>query len=188
MALGKKKQPKSDTTARQAAPRTPAGQSAVGTSLDSGRGLSFFEDFDQLFEDFLQRRWPAPSPGSWPGPGVFWPGTRGSSDERLPLVDVADEDAEIVVRAELPGVAKEDLDVSVVDRVLTIRATSRQKHEDRKKDYYRREIRTGQFSRSVLLPAEVDADKAQASFSDGVMNLRLPKISQSRRRKIRFGD
>ncbi len=187
MALGKKKRAKPAATAQRAAPRAPVGRSAEGTSLDSGRGLSVFEDFDQLFEDFLQRRWPAPSPGSWPGPGVFWPGTRGSATERLPLVDVADEDTEIVVRAELPGVAKEDLDVSVVDRVLTIRASRSQEQEDRKKDYYRREIRSGQFSRSVLLPAEVDADRAQASFSDGVMNLRLPKISQSRRRKIRFG-
>jgi HSP20 family protein len=175
MALGKKKRGKT------------AGQGTVSggaVQKKTGRGLSLFDDLDHLFEDFLKRRWP----GSAGGPLGMWHSPQSGTNERVPSVDVADKDDAIVVRAELPGVRKEDLDVSIVDRMVTIRATRKEEKEVKEKDFYRREIHTGEFSRSMLLPTEVDVDKATASFTDGIMELTLPKVGETRRRKIRIGN
>ena len=95
-----------------------------------------------------------------------------------------DRAKEVVVRAEVPGVDKKDLDVSIADRTLTIRGSSRQEETKEEDDFFRREIRSGMFSRSVLLPADVNASKAKAKFKGGVVELRLPKVRASKRHQI----
>jgi HSP20 family protein len=174
MALGKKKRVKPE---KQQAPTGGEVQKS------SGRGLSVFDDLDRLFEDFLKRRWP----GAAGGPLGMWHSPLAGRNERVPSVDVSERKDAIVVRAELPGVRQENLDVSIDDRMLTIRAVREETDEVTEKDFYRREIHTGEFSRSMLLPTEVDPDKAKASFRNGIMELTLPKTGDTRRRKIRIG-
>ena len=99
-------------------------------------------------------------------------------------MDVVDRETEILVRAELPGVDKKDLDISLNENVLTLKGQTRTEEKEEKGDYYRCEIAQSSFARSLPLPSYVDSEKAKASFQDGILELTLPKIEQSRRRRI----
>lgn len=140
------------------------------------------DEMERLFEDFLGRRWLSPFfRGDWPGTGELAP-----FEGRSPRVDVKDRENDVQVRAELPGVSKDDLDVSVTENTVTIKASTRQEKEEGDKggDFYRREIAVGDFARTVALPADVDSDSAKAHFDNGVLELTLPKREQARRRRI----
>jgi HSP20 family protein len=116
-----------------------------------------------------------------------WPGSEWTSrfESKLPAIDVIDRPDHILVRAEIPGVKKEDLDVSVSDNLVTIRATTKYEEEKEEGEYYRCEMRHGEYSRSVNLPAAVDSAEARASFKDGILELTLPKTAPSKRRAIK---
>ncbi len=146
-----------------------------------GTAPSPFEEMERLFEDFLGRRWMSPLRGDLPRVGELAP-----FEGRSPRVDVKDRENDVQIRAELPGVSKDDLDVSVTDNTVTIKASTRQEQEEGQQegDYYRREIAYGDFARTVALPADVDADSAKAHFEDGVLDLTLPKKEQAKRRRI----
>ena len=101
-----------------------------------------------------------------------------------PKVDVVDRDTELVVRIEVPGVKKEDLDVSMTDNAVTIRGTTAEKHEEKKDNYYRSETSRGEFSRTVALPCEVDGSKVKAKLDNGVLELTLPKQEKSKRKSV----
>lgn len=90
-------------------------------------------------------------------------------------LDVFDKDGDIVVKADLPGVAKEDVEVTLTGNRLTVRATKKHETEVKKEQYFRSERTFGEVSRSVELPAEVELEKANANFKDGVLEVRLPK-------------
>jgi HSP20 family protein len=107
-----------------------------------------------------------------------------SSDAFSPKIDVVDGETELKVRAELPGMDAEDVDVSVTQDVLTIRGEKREESEDRGKDYYRVERSFGSFSRSVQLPCEVDPGEADATFEKGVITITLPKTRTAECRTI----
>jgi HSP20 family protein len=92
------------------------------------------------------------------------------------------------VKALLPGVRPEEVDITVSNGVLTIKAEHREEKEDKKRDFYRREIRYGGFQRSLRLPNGVDADKADASYENGVLRLQLPKSEALRPRQIKVGS
>ena len=92
-----------------------------------------------------------------------------------PSVDISETDDTYEVRAELPGVAKEDLHVSVKDNLLTLSGEKRQENVDDSQDYHRVERRYGSFQRSFTLPSEVAADAIKAEYSDGVLTLSIPK-------------
>jgi len=109
-------------------------------------------------------------------PGVFRSGA--------PKVDVIDRDAEVVVRAELPGVAKEDLDVTVSADSVTLKAHTSHEEKEEKGEYYRREMSYGEYQRMVALPQTVDGENARATFNDGVLELTLPKLEKTSRRKV----
>lgn len=93
-------------------------------------------------------------------------------------------EGEYVLRAEMPGVDRKDLDISLTETAVTIKGSRRSEHKEEKGDYQRCEISTGGFSRTVSLPGEVDADKAKATFNDGMLELSLPKVKAARRRKV----
>ena len=118
---------------------------------------------------------------------MIWPfheaGMQLFSD-RAPKVDVIDRDGEILVKAEMPGVDKKDVDISLSDRNLTIRAEQSKEEKEEKENYYRREISSCRFYRSVMLPVAVNMDKASASFIDGILEITLPKTEPSRRHNI----
>ena len=142
-----------------------------------GRMVSPFENMERMFDEFLGRGWLRPFRREWPA----FP----ELDISAPKIDVIDRDAEVVVRAEVPAVKKEDLEVSVSGNLLTIKGETRHEEKEEKGDYYRCEISSGAFSRMVTLPAEVDESKAKASLKDGVLELTLPKLEQAKRRTIK---
>lgn len=142
------------------------------------RVLSPFEEMEQMFERFFPHGWLRPWRFEWPA----WPEL---TEMRLPQVDVIDRDEEVVVRAELPGVDKKDLDVSMTDNTVTIKGTTQREEKEEKGDYYRHEIARGSFARTVTLPAEVDGERAKATFKDGLLELVLPKRETAKRRSIK---
>ena len=100
-------------------------------------------------------------------------------------VEVSETEAAIAVKASLPGVEPEDIDVSVQANSLTIKAESKDEAEEKGKNYLRREMSYGSMQRSFALPAAVDPDRAEASFQNGVLRLTLPKVTPSNARQIK---
>jgi HSP20 family protein len=104
--------------------------------------------------------------------------------QRLPSLDVIDRDVDILVRAEIPGIDKKDINVSMTDNQLTIKGQSSREEKDEKGDYHRHEISSCSFARSVTLPSSVDASKTAATLKDGILEITLPKVETSKRRNI----
>ena len=117
-----------------------------------------------------------------------WAESAVSFEMRAPKVDVIDRDDEVIVRAEVPGVAKEDLEVSVMGRAITIKGKMKheEKEEEEKGDYYRHEISRGAFARMVTLPNYVETEGAKAKFKDGILELSLPKAEKVKRRTVKI--
>jgi HSP20 family protein len=137
--------------------------------------LMSFNEFDHFFDNFLSRRWPRLL--DWNMPNL--------SEANFPKVDILDHDNEIEVRAAMPGVKKEDLDVTVTNQAMTIRSsTKEEKKEEEKGKYFRREISCGEFQRTVALPENVDGDQAKASFKDGILTVTVPKTEKGKRKSI----
>lgn len=143
------------------------------------RALSPFEEMDRLFESAFPRSWMRPLRWEWPEISA-----RSAFEGKMPKVDVVDRQNEIVVKAEVPGVEKKDLEISMTEDTVTIKGSTRHEEKEEKGDYYRREISTGSFSRTVALPGEVDTARAKANFKDGVLELVIPKIEKAKRRTI----
>jgi len=106
----------------------------------------------------------------------------------VPKVDVKDEDKDIIVSAELPGMDQKDIDVTVTNDSVRISGEKKQEEEEEKKGYYRHETSYGSFERVIDLPAEVDESKAEAEFSKGVLTIKLPKSeeAQAKHKKIKI--
>lgn len=143
------------------------------------RQPSRFEEFEQFFDQMLHRNWLRPWRASWPSfPEPSFP------ELKAPKVDVIDRDDEVLVKAEIPGVDRKDLDISVSEDSLTIKGETRTEEKEEEGEYCRCEISRGSFSRSVALPAAVDGSKARATFKDGMLELTLPKLKVTKRHKI----
>ena len=97
----------------------------------------------------------------------------------LPAIDVSDEDEALKVTAELPGMSKDDIEVTVADGCLTLRGEKRHDDEQREKGVYRTERFYGYVHRALPLPDDVDGDAAEASFENGVLTVRLPKVARA---------
>jgi len=96
-----------------------------------------------------------------------------------PNVDVSENDKQIKVTAELPGMDEKDIDVSLNKDSLTIKGEKKEEKEEKKKDYYRMERSYGSFSRTIPLPVEVDTDKVKAEFRKGVLTVTMPKTAKA---------
>ncbi len=103
----------------------------------------------------------------------------------LPKIDVIDRDKEIFVKAELPGFDKEDLDISISNNQLVIKAKSCHEDKEEKGDYLKQEISKSEIYRSVLLPADVEDENVKTSFKKGILKLTIPKQKESQRRQIK---
>lgn len=148
---------------------------APESRLPESRPTSPFRELDRLFDGLLARDWMHP---------LRWD-RLGALESRMPRVDVLDRDTEVVVRAEVPGFSREALDVSVTDRTVTIKGESCQENETKEEgEYYRCEISRGSVLRTVELPCDIDADRAEANFRDGVLELTLPKARAAHRRRL----
>ena len=104
--------------------------------------------------------------------------------EWSPAVDVSETAAEIVVRAELPGMTQEDIELSLQDNVLTLKGEKKPEKKAPPEDYHRSERCYGSFTRAFTLPVNVDQNKVQATFKDGILNIALPKIEEIKPKKI----
>ncbi len=96
-----------------------------------------------------------------------------------------DRKNEFVLRAEIPGVDKKDIDLTITENSLTIKGETRRKEEVREEDLYASEITYGSLSRTVPLPVEIDSAKARASYRDGILEIVLPKKEESKTREIK---
>jgi HSP20 family protein len=147
------------------------------------RTQSPFDEMDRMMESIFPRGWLRPF--NWDRP--LW-SELVPFEHRLPHVDVdvIDRDDEVVVRAQVPGVDKKDIDVSVTDSTVTIKGKTASETKEEKGDYYRCEISRGAFSRTISLPGNVDGAKARAVMKDGVLELTMPKIEKARRHAIKI--
>jgi len=154
---------------------------AVKAATEAGpmHALSPFEEMDRMVEGFFSRGWMPPL--RWPQ----WNDWESPLERRLlPQVDVIDRDHELVLRAQIPGVNKDDLDVSVTGHAVTIKGKTSHEEKEEKGDYYRRECSHGSFTRTIALPDNVDSTNVNAAFNNGILELTIPKTKKTERRKI----
>jgi HSP20 family protein len=102
----------------------------------------------------------------------------------VPAVDMYQTDNEVVVKAAIPGIKSDDVQISVTGEVLTIKGETKEKEETKDKAYHIREQRWGVFERTIVLPTEVVADKAKADFENGILTVTLPKAEDVRPKTI----
>lgn len=107
------------------------------------------------------------------------------SEEIMPSVDIFEEKGDVVIRAELPGIGKEDIDVTLTDETITISGEKKKEEEVKKKDYYRWECSYGSFNRTFSLPAEVRPDKVKTKMKDGVLEIRIPKTEEAKKKEVK---
>lgn len=117
----------------------------------------------------------------------FKPGLRklGESGVLHPSVDMYDKEDEIVVKAEIPGVDKKDVNISLTDNTLTIKGESKKEKEVKEEYYYYSERSHGTFARMLSLPEKVVAEKVTAEFKDGVLEVHLPKSPEAKPKEIK---
>jgi HSP20 family protein len=120
---------------------------------------------------------------------TFFGGRPGNGGARrwVPAMDLAEADDHLVLRADLPGLDQDDVNIEVKDGVLTVSGERKAEHEERTEGYYRVERAFGGFSRSLTLPENVDPDAITANFDKGVLEVRIPKPEATKPRKIEIG-
>jgi len=128
--------------------------------------ITLREAMDRLFDDAFTR------PISSSGGSV------------IPAIDLFQNDDEVVVKAALPGLKADDVQISITADVLTLRGEFEQENEQKKATYHIREQRFGSFERTIMLPTDVQSDKAKADFENGVLTVTLPKAETVKPRTI----
>jgi HSP20 family protein len=130
-------------------------------------------EMNRLFNTFFDQ--PAPT------------GRGGAASRRwIPAMDLVETADHYVLRADLPGLADEDVNVQLEDNVLTISGERKAKHEQHEEGYYRIERAFGSFARSLTLPDGIDPDAVQAQFDRGVLEIRIPKPEQKKPRQVQI--
>ncbi len=142
----------------------------LGTASPENAVARLRNEMDQLFERFFTASF-----GSLPdrGQSVFGP-----------RVDLAESDNEITIKAELPGINPNDVDLRVEGNVLMIRGEKEQEKEEQRRNFHYVERQYGSFQRSVPLPMGVDPDKVEASYKDGVLTVTIAKRPDAKARRI----
>lgn len=135
-------------------------------------------EFDRFFGEMTARPWF----------GLRWPDflrLRKELEPQVPVIEVYEEKDDLVVKAELPGMEKENLDVKISEGVLTIRGERKEEEETREKGNYYSERYYGAFTRSIDIPRDLETEKATAKFKKGVLELRIPKTEEAKKtRKV----
>ncbi|MFV1957067.1 MAG: Hsp20/alpha crystallin family protein [bacterium] len=103
-----------------------------------------------------------------------------------PAVDLVDTKDDVIVKVELPGIKKEDVDITLSDGLLTIKGEKKVENEEKEGSRYYFERRYGSFTRAIALPAKVKPDKIKAKFTDGVLEVKLPKAEEEKTREIKI--
>ena len=131
--------------------------------------VSIQDEMNGLFDDFFGHR---PARVEWTE-GVW-----------SPSVDVSEDKDNVVIKAEMPGMNKVDVKISVQDNVLTLKGEKKQEKEEKDANYHRIERSYGSFCRSLMLPTSVETDKIKANYRDGVLNITLPKTEEVKPKEI----
>ena len=129
--------------------------------------MTLREAMDRLFDDAFTR-----------------PLSMSGNNWSIPAVDMYQTDNEVVVKAALPGIKADEVQINVTGEVITIKGEVKQENESKEKAYHIREQRWGAFERSLVLPTEVVADKAKADFENGVLTITLPKAEEVKPKTI----
>jgi HSP20 family protein len=133
---------------------------------------SFRNEMDRLFDTFLRE----------PFGAMDWP--QWGAGKWSPAIDIAEDEKELTVRAELPGIDPKDLDVTVVNNQLVLSGEKRESSETKEKGVYHSETRYGSFRRTLPLPEGVDTEHVDAQYANGVLTLRLPKTAPAAQKRI----
>lgn len=104
---------------------------------------------------------------------------------KAPLVDIYEENDAIVVKAEIPGLKKEEIDISISDDAITLSGKKKDVKEVKKENFYQKEIREGSFLRTLSLPCRVDREKVKASYKDGMLEVILPKAPEEKKKELK---
>ncbi|MDZ7261227.1 MAG: Hsp20/alpha crystallin family protein [candidate division KSB1 bacterium] len=128
---------------------------------------SLRRDMDRLFDSFFRRYPEEEVAATW-----------------QPLVDIAETKDDFIVTAEVPGMSKDDVKISLTNNVLTLKGEKKEEKEIKDKNFHRVERCYGSFQRSFTLPTEVQADKVKASYKDGVLKITLPKKEEVKPKEI----
>ena len=129
--------------------------------------MTLREAMDRLFDDAFTR-----------------PLSLSGNTWSIPAVDMYQTDNEVVVKAALPGIKADEVQINVTGEVLTLKGETKQENETKEKAYHIREQRWGAFERSLVLPTEVVADKAKADFENGILTITLPKAEEVKPKSI----
>ncbi len=140
---------------------------------EPSRLLSPIEDMERWFEEMWRRPFSA-----FRTP--FWPTTRTlEAEEFMPSLDMYDTEHELIVKCDLPGLKKKDIELNITHNYLTISGERGKEEKVEKANYYRYERSYGKFSRSFELPEGLDIEKAKAHFEDGVLEVKIPKSEEA---------
>ena len=131
--------------------------------------ITIQDDMSRFFEDFFGR----------PMEKTEW-----SEGVWHPSVDISENKDNLIIQAEMPGMNKEDVKISIHDNILTLKGEKKQEKEEKEENYHRVERSYGSFCRSFMLPASVKADKVKAAYKDGVLNVILPKTEEAKPKEI----
>lgn len=104
----------------------------------------------------------------------------------MPAVELQDSDSNLILRAQIPGIEAKDLDIQVTREAVSIAGEHRYEKKAEDKGLFRSEFRYGKFQRTIPLPVQIQNDKVQANFKDGVLTLTLPKVEEAQRRVVRI--
>jgi len=137
--------------------------------------LSPFSEMEHMMENFIRRPF-----SMFP---TVWPKTDFMAEEMSPAVDIYEEDDSIVAKVELPGMKKEDISVELSNGILKITGEKKREEKVEKKNYYRIERSSGTFERRISLPVDTQTDKAKASFKDGVLQIKIPKSEEAKKKE-----
>ncbi|HNS33492.1 MAG TPA: Hsp20/alpha crystallin family protein [bacterium] len=110
----------------------------------------------------------------------FWEG-----HTKAPLVDIYEENDSVIVKAEIPGMKKEEIEVSITDDAITLSGKKKDVKEVKKENIYRKEIREGAFLRTLPLPCAIDRDNIKASYKEGVLEINLPKAAEEKKKELK---
>lgn len=129
---------------------------------------------------------PFPSPTSLQSffDDEFFPRFQGMSTN-FPSVDIEDQENQLLVTADVPGIDKKNLEVYVEEDVLVISGKTEESKEEKKKNFYRKERRTGHFYREIILPARVESEGVKAQFEEGTLKVILPKAEEESARRTK---
>lgn len=174
MATEKKAVAKKEAVTKKEVPKKEVTKSEPANVVQ--KYSSPFDEMERMFNDFIHQRFFAPS---WM-PRLKFPDLTDVSTS----IDMFEEGDNLVIKAEIPGMKKEEISIDFAGDVVTISGEKKTEEKTQRKDYYRLERSFGSFTRKLQLPVEIQVDKAKASFKDGVLEIRMPK-SDSARKKTR---